>query len=78
MGLGIEKRIALLSDWITDLATVNLSGDPPLVTANWYSHTKRWTVRLHHGASVVLTAEAGGLVNAMRCLWTMVQARWPQ
>lgn len=76
MGLGVEKRMALLSGWIEERAAANGAAGS-VVTADWFSHTKRWTARLHHGTDIVVRVESGRLMDAMRDLWTATQKRWP-
>lgn len=79
MGLGVEKRILLLSDWITDRAKEN-GILLPATSAHWDSTSRRWLVQLfdNAGLGTLEHTDYGSLIGAMRKLWTIVQVRWPR
>jgi hypothetical protein len=77
MGLGVEKRMVLLSGWIEDRARANGVAEPA-VRAEWSSTGRRWWVYLESNGTREDIASHGQIMTAMRSLWDATQKRWPK
>ena len=77
MGLGIKKRMALLSGWIEERAAAN-GVAYPAVRAEWFSPRKRWLIYLESAGTRLDIVSHGQLMTAMRSMWDATQKRWPK